>query len=57
MRLSASRIRSLSIRYVHAEESAFPGIRAERSHFPYNLRPARSVPSSPITGLQARIEK
>jgi hypothetical protein len=39
MRLSASRIRSLSIRHARAEEAAFPGIRTARTHFPYNLRP------------------
>ena len=40
MRQSASRIRSLSIRYALAEASVFPGIGTERVSFPNNRRPA-----------------
>jgi hypothetical protein len=41
MRQSASRTRSLFIRYALAEVAAFPGIRTEWSSFPYNQKPAR----------------
>ena len=40
MRQSASRIRSLSIRYALAEAAAFPGICTERVSFPLNRKPA-----------------
>jgi hypothetical protein len=40
MRQSASRIRSLSIRYALAEAAAFPGICTERVSFPFNRKPA-----------------
>jgi len=40
MRQSASRIRSLSIRYALAEAAAFPGIGTERVSIPNNRRPA-----------------
>ena len=43
MRQSASRTRSLFIRYAVAEVAAFPGIRTEWSSFPYNQKPAREV--------------
>jgi hypothetical protein len=39
MRQSASRIRSLSIRYALAEAAAFPGIGTERFRFPFNRKP------------------
>ena len=35
MRQSATRIRSLYVRYAAAEASAFPGIRPEGLSFPY----------------------
>jgi hypothetical protein len=39
MRQSASRIRSLQIRYALAEAAAFPGIGNERVSFPSNPKP------------------
>jgi hypothetical protein len=44
MSLTATRIRSISNRRRFAEEAAFPGLRTERSDFPYNQK--SSLPSS-----------
>ena len=38
MSMSAARIRSMSNRSRFAEEAAFPGLRSERSTFPYNQK-------------------
>jgi hypothetical protein len=43
MRLSASRIRSLSFRHLQAEEAAFPGIRLRHAGFPYNQKIAQEI--------------
>jgi hypothetical protein len=40
MSMSAARIRSMSNRSRSAEEAAFPGLRSERSIFPYNQKSA-----------------
>jgi hypothetical protein len=40
MSMSAARIRSMSNRSRSAEEAAFPGLRLERSTFPYNQKSA-----------------
>jgi hypothetical protein len=40
MSMSAARIRSMSNRSRSAEEAAFPGLRSERSTFPYNQKSA-----------------
>jgi hypothetical protein len=40
MRQSASRIRSLAVRYALAEAAAFPGIGTSRTSFPINREAA-----------------
>jgi hypothetical protein len=51
MRLSAGHIRSISLRMARAEEAAFPGLRMDRSHFPYNLK--SSIPASHVHSVRA----
>jgi hypothetical protein len=46
MRQSASRIRSLSIRYALAEAAAFPGIGTERVSLPFHRKPAAELKHS-----------
>ena len=57
MRQSASRTRSLFIRYALAEVAAFPGIRTEWSSFPYNQKPAREVKHSRTASVSERLKQ
>ena len=51
MRLSAGHIRSIRLRMARAEEAAFPGLRMDRSRFPYNFK--SSFPASHINSARA----